>query len=152
MPLQAIKFATGKLALGPSPINPDWILEGNPVARNRLIAGSADGMASTLMWDCTVGRFNWYYTIDETVCVVEGSVTVRDHAGSTRTLVAGDTAFFPAGSSAEWNVEGYVRKIAFMRQPLPRPLLLVKRSLRLLKRLLGMRVGGNQVPTMSPSR
>src|ERR1700743_212232 len=100
MPVQqAIAFATGKLPLESSPIKPDWVLEGNPMARNKLIAGRAGGSHSTLMCDCTVGRFNWYYDIGETICVVEGTVTVRDPAGSTRTLSAGDTAFFPAGSS-----------------------------------------------------
>jgi uncharacterized protein len=151
MPVQAIKFATGKLPLGSCPIRPAWILEGNPVARNKLIAAAADGTSSTLMWDCTAGRFNWHYQIDETICVVEGSVTVRDHFGATRTLVAGDTAFFPAGSSAEWTVDHYVRKIAFMRQPLPRPVLLIKRMYHGMKRLMGLRVGGSQSPAMSPT-
>jgi uncharacterized cupin superfamily protein len=151
MPVQAVKFATGRLPLGLCPIRPAWILEGNPVARNKLIAGSADGTSSTLMWDCTAGRFNWHYQIDETICVVEGSVTVRDHFGATRTLVAGDTAFFPAGSSAEWTVDNYVRKIAFMRQPLPRPVLWVKRVYRLMKRVMGKRVGDSQAPAMSPT-
>src|ERR1700743_1662907 len=150
MPVQqAIAFATGKLPLEASPIKPDWVLEGNPMARNKLIAGSADGTSSTRMWDCTAGRFNWYYDIDETICVVEGSVTVRDHAGSTRTLSAGDTAFFPAGSGAEWKVERYVRKIAFMRNPLPRSLLLVKRALGLAKRLLGRRSPEGRMSSMS---
>jgi uncharacterized protein len=151
MKIETIKFATGKLPLGSCPIRPAWILEGNPVARNKLIAESADGASSTVMWDCTAGRFNWHYQIDETICVVEGSVTVRDHFGATRTLVAGDTAFFPCGSSAEWTVDSYVRKIAFMRQPMPRSVLLAKRVYRLLKRLVGMRVGNNQAPAMSPT-
>jgi uncharacterized cupin superfamily protein len=147
---QAIKFATGKLPLGSCPIRPAWILEGSPVARNKMIAGSADGTASTLMWDCTAGRFNWHYDIDETICVVEGSVTVRDHIGATRTLAAGDTAFFPAGSSAEWTVDRYVRKIAFMRRPLPRSILLAKRTYRLLKRLMGTHSENSQA-AMFPS-
>jgi uncharacterized protein len=146
-----IKFATGKLPMGSCPINPAWILEGNPVARNNLIAESADKMASTLMWDCTAGRFNWYYGCDETICVVEGSVTVRDHFGVTRTLVAGDSAFFPTGSSAEWTVENYVRKIAIMRQPMPGAVLKAKRFYQQVKRLMGARGGRDQAPQMSPT-
>ena len=151
MPDHIIKFATGNLPLGPCPIRPAWILEGNPVARNNMIAGSADGTASTVMWDCTAGRFNWHYEIDETVCVVEGSVTVRDQFGDAQTLLAGDTAFFPAGSSAEWTVHKYVRKIAFMRQPLPRSVLFAKRAYRRLKRFVGKRAGGSEAPALFPS-
>jgi uncharacterized cupin superfamily protein len=149
MPTHEIKFATGRLPMGSCPINPAWILEGNPVARNKLIAESADKMASTLMWDCTAGRFNWHYGCDESICVVEGSVTVRDHFGITRTLVAGDSAFFPSGSSAEWTVDSYVRKIAIMRQPMPRLVLKAKRFYLQLKRLLGARVSNSRAPGIS---
>src|ERR1700690_2658402 len=108
------------MTLGPSPITAAWILEGTPTARNKFLSQSEDNTASTYMWDCTAGKFNWFYDIDETICLVEGSVIVRDHRGCTRKLVAGDTAFFPAGSSAEWTVEAYVRRIAFLRQPPPK--------------------------------
>ena len=151
MPVESIKFGVGKQQLTSCPIRPAWILEGNPVARNKLIAAASDGTSSTLMWDCTAGRFNWHYQIDETICVVEGSVIVRDHGGATRALVAGDTAFFPAGSSAEWTVDTYVRKIAFMRQPLPQTLVITKRMYRALKRLVGLRAGNGQAPAMSPT-
>ena len=62
-----IKLRVEQVDLNPSPIHPSWILEGNPVARNRLISSSADGTASALIWDCTAGRFNWFYDVDETV-------------------------------------------------------------------------------------
>jgi uncharacterized cupin superfamily protein len=92
-----IQFASSKAALNPAPINPAWILQGEPKARNRLLSGSADGTACSLVWDCTAGRFNWFYDIDETVYVVEGSVVIRDHKGTVRRLETGDSAFFPAG-------------------------------------------------------
>jgi len=132
-----IKFGTGRLSLNPSPICPDWIIEGNPVARNRLVSSSADGMASTFIWDCTAGRFNWYYSIDETVYVVEGSVVIQDPMGARCRLSAGDTVFFPAGSRAEWNVDSYVQKIAFCRIPVSRKILLAGRFYKALRRLLG---------------
>ena len=151
MPGQEIKFATGKFAMGSSPINPAWILEGNPVARNKVIGESADKMASTLMWDCTAGRFNWHYACDESICVVEGSVIIRDHFGVTRTLNEGDSAFFPSGSSAEWTVDTYVRKVAVMRQPTPRSIMAAKRVYQQLKRILGARVSEDRAPAMSPT-
>jgi hypothetical protein len=60
-------------------------------------------------------------------------------------LHAGDTVFFPAGSSAEWTVETYVRKIAFLRVPLPRQVLFAKRVYHSLKRLVGSGRGGKEV-------
>jgi uncharacterized cupin superfamily protein len=136
-----IKMTAAEVTLNPSPIYPDWVLEGKPVARNRLVSQSADGTATTFLWDCTAGRFNWYYDVDETLYVIEGGVVIKDHAGATRSLSVGDTIFFPAGTRVEWYVENYVRKIAFCRKPLPRMLVLAKRGFRLLKRLAGK--GGN---------
>jgi uncharacterized protein len=152
MPIEtAIKFATGQMTLGPAPITAAWILEGTPTARNKFLSQSADNTASTYMWDCTAGKFNWFYDIDETICLVEGSVIVRDHRGTTRKLVAGDTAFFPAGSSAEWTVEEYVRKIAFLRQPLPKSVRLAKRAYHAMKRALSKRGRSEDVPAMFPT-
>lgn len=119
-----------------APIDPSWVLEGTPAARNKVLAGSSDGMSSTIMWDCTAGRFNWYYGYDETVYVIEGSVTVTLAAGSRR-LKAGDVAHFPAGSHAVWNVEKYIRKLAFCHDPLSRRLRLMRGLGARLKRLLG---------------
>ncbi|MGA8172128.1 MAG: cupin domain-containing protein [Methylocystis sp.] len=106
--------------LRPAPINPEWIIEGAPFARNALLSKSADDSAFTLVWDCTRGLFDWHYSIDETVFILEGSVMVEDEAGVIRVLEAGATAFFPAGSRARWRVETYVRKVAFCRKPMPR--------------------------------
>ncbi len=39
----AIQFGVGSVALGPAPIIPAWIIEGNPVARNGLVSSTADG-------------------------------------------------------------------------------------------------------------
>jgi len=143
-----IKLAVGQLALNPSPIHPEWVIEGNPIARNKVLSSSADGTASTLIWDCTAGRFNWFYDLDETIYVIEGGVVIRDAGGAARRLSAGDTIFFPAGVRAEWHVEDYIRKIAFCRVPLPRPIVFARRGYRFLKRLVGTRGGANAAPAM----
>jgi uncharacterized cupin superfamily protein len=132
---RGIKLSVAEVALDPSPIHPNWVLEGSPVARNNVLSRSSDGTATTFLWDCTAGRFNWFYDIDETVYVIEGGVVVKDAAGVTRRLKAGDTFYFPAGAHAEWHVENYVRKIAFCRAPLPRVLVFAKRVFRFLRRL-----------------
>ena|ERR1700704_4340958 len=143
-----IKLGVGQINLNPSPIYPNWILEGTPVARNHVLSTSADGTASTLIWDCTAGRFNWFYDVDETIYVMQGGVVITDGAGVARRLSAGDTIFFPAGARAEWYVEDYIRKIAFCRAPLPRLLVFAKRGYRFLKRLVGKGGGVNAAPAM----
>ena len=125
-----MQLNVAEVTLNPSPICPDWVLEGSPVARNHVLSHSADGTATTLFWDCTAGRFNWFYDVDETVYVIEGGVVLKDDAGVTRCLNAGDSFYFPAGSHAEWHVENYIRKIAFCRTPLPRGLVFAKRVFR----------------------
>ena len=141
------KLGVAAVSLNPSPIHPGWILEGNPVARNKVLSSSADGTASTLIWDCTAGRFNWIYDVDETIYVIAGGVVLRDHAGARR-LSAGDTIFFPAGARAEWHVEDYIRKIAFCRAPLPRPVVFAKRGFRFLKRLIGRANTADAAPAL----
>src|ERR1700691_1374400 len=102
-----------------SPINPEWILEGKPVARIELLSSSVDGNANTYYWDCTAGRFNWFYSFDETLHILEGSVTLKFPDGQSRHAAAGDVVFFPVGSRAEWTFDSYIRKLAFCRTALP---------------------------------
>jgi len=142
-----IKMSAAEVSLNPSPIYPDWVLEGKPIARNQVLSRSEDGTAITFLWDCTAGRFNWHYDVDETLYIIEGGVVVKDDAG-TRILSVGDTIFFPAGARAEWHVENYVRKIAFCRKPLPRMLVLAKRGFRLVKRLMGRGGSAQASPAM----
>jgi uncharacterized protein len=112
--------------LVPAPIPRSWILEGSPVARDRRLAGSSDQLSSTLMWDCTAGRFNWFYEDDEVAHVLEGSVVVEDAAGVRQRLQTGDTFLFPAGSRYQWTVSNYIRKIAFSHSPLSREMRIIQ--------------------------
>ncbi len=115
--------------LGPAPIPSSWVLEGNPIARDKLLAGSSDELASTYMWDCTAGRFNWSYDADEVVHVLEGSAIIENEAGVRRRLQVGETFFFPAGSRYHWTVPHYIRKVAFLHSPLSRKMQFVRRML-----------------------
>ena len=125
MPQQAISadvnplFIAGRpeeVALVDAPINRDWILSGTPHARAGLHSPSIDGRASTHIWDCTSGSFWWRFGDDETVVILEGEVRVTTEQGETRMLRQGDIAYFAGGTRAMWEVETYVRKIAFCRQ------------------------------------
>jgi uncharacterized cupin superfamily protein len=124
------------LALNPAPIHSAWILDGNPVARSRRVSSTEDGWCSTLFWDCTAGRFIWHYGYDESICVLEGSVTLTDSTGTARRLGPGDTALFPAGSRFEWHVERYVRKVAFCRSQPPLRVQVTKLAARVVRALL----------------
>ncbi len=88
------------------------------------------------MWDCSKGKFNWYYDFDETVHFIEGSVTIEDGHGPARTLGPGDVIFFPAGSHAVWTVHDYIRKVAFCRKVLPGPVGTLIKVLRAVKHKL----------------
>src|SRR6202522_4491096 len=93
---ESIKFGSGSVALDPSPINSSWILEGNPVARSRVLS-SRDG-AFSVIWDCTAGKFNWFYDYDETVYIIEGSVLLKDAKGVQRRVSAGGIGSFATGA------------------------------------------------------
>ena len=106
----------------PSPISPDWILDGTPEARSKLLAITHDRISSIVVWECTAGRFNWHYSDDETVVIISGEVFITTENSEVRRLGLGDMGFFPAGSSCTWRVDDRVKKIAVLRKSLP-PLL-----------------------------
>lgn len=105
-----------------SPINPDWIISGEPVARMSHHSRSGDRASYTALWDCTAGTFRWFFGWDETVHILEGEVHVTGEDGSIHLLRAGDVAYFKAGTWATWRVDSYVRKVAFLRRPFPWPI------------------------------
>jgi uncharacterized cupin superfamily protein len=106
----------------PTSINPSWILTGSPQHRVKQLARSADRGSYSVAWDCTAGLFNWHYTQEETLVVLTGEAFIRVNDASETRIGPGDVVFFPAGSSAVWRVPEYIRKVAFMREPIPPPL------------------------------
>jgi uncharacterized cupin superfamily protein len=139
----SIRVGTSTANFVAKPIVPSWILDGKPEARQELLSSSADGTASTYFWECTAGRFNWFYSFDETLHILEGAVTLKFPTGASQRVVAGDTVFFPAGSTAEWTVHNYVRKLAFCRTPLPGFLTVARHLVRRIRRL-GSGDSGNE--------
>ncbi len=101
------------------PIQPSWILEGTPRARGKVLLQSADRKVSSGLWDCSAGRFQWTFTWDEFVHVLEGEVSISQQGGPTVTLKAGDSAHFPVGLKTEWLVPRYVRKAFTVRTAEP---------------------------------
>jgi uncharacterized protein len=114
-----IETANLVVDLTPRPIEPSWIIEGNPVAQWHVLSRSADGLASTMVWECSEGRFNWYYDFDETVLILEGSIVLESDGMPPTRYTVGDVIFFKDGAHAKWHVEGRVRKLAFCRKTQP---------------------------------
>lgn len=131
--MTAISAATiDAVRLEPAPIRAEWIRAGAPDARCSVLSRAADGTALTAVWDCTAGEFDWHFAGDEWVHILEGEVVVDDGSGP-RSLRPGDVALFPAGSVSRWRVPTYVKKLAFCRDPLPRPVLKFVQAVRRLK-------------------
>ncbi len=112
--------APADVDLDPAPIPADWIIEGNPQARSKRLATSADGTSSVMAWSCTAGRFRWHYTVDETIHLISGEVFVTDENDNVRRVGPGDMVFFPAGSVSTWYIPDHVRKFAVCRHSMPR--------------------------------
>ncbi|PWW01840.1 hypothetical protein DFR52_102504 [Hoeflea marina] len=105
----------GDIELAERPIDPDWIVSGEPRARAARHSVSTDGRAATQVWDCTAGSFHWTFYEEETVYILEGSVRVTTEDGNVRLLGVGDMAYFAPRSRALWEIDDYVKKIAFCR-------------------------------------
>ncbi|MGY8662877.1 cupin domain-containing protein [Bradyrhizobium sp. UFLA05-109] len=119
MTLALIETGRSNVDLKLSPIEPSWIIESNPEARSTVLSTSACGTAKTMIWSCTEGKFDWYYDLDETIMILEGSVVLETEGMPPKRYGVGDVIFFRKGAHAKWHVEGYVKKIAFLRYTTP---------------------------------
>ena len=132
--------------LRPSPIFPEWIIEGTPEANSRELARSADGTSTILAWSCTAGRFDWYYDVDETIHIIEGEVFITNDKGEERRLGPGDMVFFPAGAHSRWRVPVFVRKLAICRHSMPWPMGFALRAYKKATQILLGKAGGALEP------
>jgi len=128
-----IAHSSDHLPMKSTPINPDWIVSGDPQARTAEHSRGHDEASLTAIWDCTAGEFRWFFGWDETVMILEGEVHITADDGTERTLRAGDVAFFAGGTWASWRVDTYVRKVAFLRKPFPKPVALAYRLRNMLR-------------------
>jgi len=115
-----------------APINKDWIESGAPCARMAILAYSDDRATSTILWECTAGKFTWRYAIDETIYFLDGEVSISVGGGPAKRYGAGDSIHFSRGAVATWEVDRYIRKVAFCRSVLPRPFIAARRMARSL--------------------
>jgi uncharacterized protein len=128
-----IAHSSDHLPMKSTPINPDWVVSGDPQARTGEHSRGHDDASLTAIWDCTAGEFRWFFGWDETVMILEGEVHITADDGTERTLGAGDVAFFAGGTWASWRVDNYVRKVAFLRKPFPAPVAIAYRLRNMLR-------------------
>lgn len=97
--------------MSPAPLNPSWVLTGDPQPRGYVTQVTRDSTAG--FWDCNRGKFYWHYGRDEAVCILEGAVAVRrvgDTLNETLYLGPGASMTFKAGTTYIWTVDVYVHK------------------------------------------
>jgi uncharacterized cupin superfamily protein len=138
MPNPIVLETAAAMRLDPEPIPKDWILSGSPQSTAKNLAKSADFTSYIMVWECTPGRFQWHYNKDETLVVVSGEVFITNESGQERRLGPGDFAFFPGGTSATWRVTETLRKVAVVRETMPRPLGLAVRGFKGALRRVGL--------------
>jgi hypothetical protein len=149
MSQQVVTVNPATVELSPSPFPTDWVLDGAPRARATAIAHSRDGAMTVIAWSCTQGSFRWQYHVDEMVHILSGEVFVTDETGSERRLGPGDTAFFPAASSAVWRVTQDVRKVAVCHVAMPKLVCLGLRVWNKLWRVVSELLGLDAEPAGS---
>lgn len=144
MAILPIEISDAAVKLSPAPIEPSWIIDGDPQASACLLSKSADRSAWTVVWECTRGRFNWYYDLDETIMVLEGAIILESDILPPTRYGVGSVILFRKGARARWYVEDYVKKLAFCRRAHPLPLAFALRVLAFLKRkVFGAAKGGD---------
>jgi len=127
--------------LAPSPIEPNWIESENPRARFCILASTDDRLATTVLWECTAGRFTWRYDMDETIYILEGGVTLNQPGVPEMRLGPGDCAHFSRGAAVTWIIDSKVRKVAFCKDATPRA---VSSGIRILRALLRRMKGSSR--------
>jgi len=137
------------VALAPAPIDPRWIVSGDPRARSAILASSADRGAWTVLWECSPGSFTWRYDFEETVHFLAGSVLICSPGAPARRYGAGDTLHFGRGSTAFWEVQTAIRKVAFCRHAPPRLLAHALRAARGVHRRVAAIGGRSPAATLA---
>ena len=124
----AIKVFAQDVELQAAPIPPGWVLGGAPMARNAVLARSADRTALTMLWDATL-------------TLADGRVARLRPAGKKTTT---------PGRTAVWEVDSYVRKLAVFREPVPLTLALVVRCWAKLRTAVAAAAAHSARPLAAP--
>jgi uncharacterized protein len=115
MPMKAPDVVRSVVTAGdmdPDPMDPSWILEGNPEARSRRLFLDPDRSISATLWDCTAGTFDWHYGGDEIIQIVDGEAELTFPNGTVTVVKPGDIVYFPGAQIVRFHVSRYVRKVS----------------------------------------
>lgn len=104
-----VKCSVVGALVDPVPIPDEDIISGKPESAMAILWRSEDAKLYNGVWHCTPGVFMLTHPA-ETICLVEGRVTITPQNGKPMDLAAGDVAFIPEGTVACWEVHETVRK------------------------------------------
>jgi uncharacterized protein len=121
----------------PASIPSDWILEGTPQTRSKMLLRTRDWASNIIVWECTAGSYRWYYNQDETLFVLSGEGVMTDAKGEQRRFGPGDMGFFPAGTVCTWRHPDHFKKVAVLKESMWRPLGFCLKVWRKLLRIVG---------------
>ncbi len=110
------KLSISRAAVEPAPIPDDDIVSGTPQASVAILWRNREGTLFNGVWHCTPGTFYLEHA-DETVAFIEGRATITPEGGEPIEVSAGETAFFPDGTRALWEVHETVRKAFHNHDP-----------------------------------
>jgi uncharacterized cupin superfamily protein len=119
-----------------APIPREWILSGEPESRIKRLGKNGEWTA--VLWECSAGRFSWTYAEDEAILVIEGEFFQMIDGATERRLGPGDIGIFPAGTVCKWRIDGYLKKVAILRQRRSRPVAFVLNLWSRFQRTLGL--------------
>jgi len=98
-------------------VDPTWVRAGQPNFRATETVRSPDGSTITGLWACDgPSTFEWTFSLDETVHLLEGRIEVH-YMGRDFVLLPGDTATFHAGTRAVWHVPVHAKKAYTLHHP-----------------------------------
>jgi uncharacterized protein len=117
-----VTAALAEVELEPAQIPPDWILDGTPQIRSKMLMRTHDWVSNIVVWECTSGSYRWYYNQDEALVVLSGEGFMTNERGEERRLGPGDMGFFPAGTTCTWRHPDHFRKVAVLKESMWRPL------------------------------
>jgi len=117
MPESILSSTLAGVKLEPCSIPSEWLLNGQPETRGRLLGKSRDRLACVILWECGAVSYKWHYDKDETYIVLSGEGFMTDDKGAEQRYGPGDVAFFPAGTSAIWRHPHHFRKVAVLKDP-----------------------------------
>jgi uncharacterized cupin superfamily protein len=138
MPESNLSETLANVELEPGVIPAEWILNGNPETRSKILGRSHDLLAHVIVWECGAVSYKWHYNQDEAYVVLSGEGFVTDEKGAERRVGPGDVVFFPAGTNTTWRHPDHFKKIAVLKESVARPLGVGLKLWNKLLRMLGI--------------